>query len=62
MQQSTGMTQAQSSSQSHAAVSTAPPIAGNTTSSTAPHVIIKYPSRWTRFWLFLCCASLEYTP
>ncbi|KAG1865544.1 hypothetical protein DFJ58DRAFT_743344 [Suillus subalutaceus] len=60
-QQSSGTAQAQSSSQSHAAVSTVPPVVSNTTSSTPPHVTIKYPARWTRFWLFICCASPEYT-
>ncbi|KIK38232.1 hypothetical protein CY34DRAFT_809574 [Suillus luteus UH-Slu-Lm8-n1] len=60
-QQSSGAAQAQSSSQPHAAVSTAPPGVANTTSSASPHVTIKYPTRWTRFWLFICCASPEYT-
>ncbi|KAG2046431.1 hypothetical protein BDR06DRAFT_965107 [Suillus hirtellus] len=32
-------------SQSHVAVSLAPPVVGDTTSSATPHVTIKYPAR-----------------
>ncbi|KAG2370338.1 hypothetical protein BDR07DRAFT_12190 [Suillus spraguei] len=59
-QQSGGTAQAKSP-QSHTAVSTAPPVVGNTASSTTPHVTIKYPTLWIRFWLCICCASPEYT-
>ncbi|KAG1869021.1 hypothetical protein DFJ58DRAFT_766650 [Suillus subalutaceus] len=61
--QSSGAAQAQSSSQLHAtaSASTAHPVVANTTSSTNPHATIKHAGRWTRFWLFLCCASPEYT-
>ncbi|KAG2070646.1 WD40 repeat-like protein [Suillus decipiens] len=54
-QQSGGMAQVQSSLQ------TAPPVVGNTVSSTTPYITIKYPTLWTRFWLCICCASPEYT-
>lgn len=37
-QQSKGTAQTQSSSQSHAAVSMAPPVVGDTTSSATPHM------------------------
>ncbi|KAG2753392.1 WD40 repeat-like protein [Suillus brevipes Sb2] len=60
-QQSSDAAQAQSSSQPHATVSTVPPAATNTTSSARPHATIKYTTRWTRFWLYICCASPEYT-
>jgi hypothetical protein len=62
-QQSNGAAQAQSS-QAHAAVSTSsstPPAVTDTTPNANPHVIIKHAGRWTRFWLFICCASSEYT-
>ncbi|KAG1869018.1 hypothetical protein DFJ58DRAFT_766644, partial [Suillus subalutaceus] len=61
--QSSGAAQAQSSSQLHATASTsaAHPVVANTTSSTNPHATIKHVGRWTRFWLFICCASPEYT-
>ncbi|KAG1844608.1 hypothetical protein DFJ58DRAFT_802115 [Suillus subalutaceus] len=61
-QQSNSAAQAQSSSQPHAAgsTSTAPPVVANTTSNTNPHVMIRHAGRWTRFWLFICCASSEY--
>jgi hypothetical protein len=66
---SSGTAHAQSSSrpQAQATVttsSTAPAVAvnsGATTSSTNPHAMIKHAGRWTRFWLFICCASPEYT-
>lgn len=60
-QQSSSTAQAQSSSQPHTTLSMAHPAVGNTALSTSPHAIIKYPTRWTRFWLFACCASPEYT-
>ncbi|KAG1846555.1 hypothetical protein DFJ58DRAFT_489565 [Suillus subalutaceus] len=56
--------QAQLSSQQQAAVSTSsstPPVGATTTSSTNPNVTIKHAGRWIRFWLFICCASTEYT-
>ncbi|KAG2039563.1 WD40-repeat-containing domain protein [Suillus americanus] len=56
-QQSSVGPQTQSSSQSNAA-STAPPVA---TSNTNPHATIKHAGRWSRFWLFVCCTSPEYT-
>ncbi|KAG2077686.1 hypothetical protein BDR04DRAFT_1148394 [Suillus decipiens] len=57
-QQSSGAAQTQSS----------PPHATDST-STPPHhrqysyprATIRYASRWTRFWLFICCTSAEYT-
>ncbi|KAG2744878.1 hypothetical protein P692DRAFT_201105071 [Suillus brevipes Sb2] len=58
-QQSSSTAQAQS--QAAASTSTAPPVVANTAPSTNPHVIIKHAGRWTRFWLFICCASSEYT-
>ncbi|KAG2348188.1 WD40 repeat-like protein [Suillus weaverae] len=61
--QSSSATQAQSSSQPHPAVSTSttPPVVANTNSTTNPNVTIIHAGRWTRFWLFICCASTEYT-
>ncbi|KAG1837780.1 WD40-repeat-containing domain protein [Suillus subalutaceus] len=61
-QQSTGAA-AQTSLQTQAAVSTsstALPVA-NTTLHTNPNATMKNVGRWTRFWLFFCCASPEYT-
>ncbi|KAG2102279.1 WD40-repeat-containing domain protein [Suillus discolor] len=60
-QHSSDAGQAQSS-QAQAAVSTstAPPIA-NTTSHPNLDATIKNTGRWTRFWLFFCCTSPEYT-
>ncbi|KAG2034538.1 WD40-repeat-containing domain protein [Suillus americanus] len=61
-QQSTGVA-SQTSSQTQAAVSTsftALPVA-NTTLHTNPNATMKNVGRWTRFWLFFCCASPEYT-
>ncbi|KAG1810834.1 uncharacterized protein BJ212DRAFT_1302167 [Suillus subaureus] len=62
-QQSSGAAQAQSSSQPQAAtsISTAPPVVANATSGTNPHIILRHAGRWTRFWLFICCAYSEYT-
>ncbi|KAG1778435.1 hypothetical protein EV702DRAFT_180824 [Suillus placidus] len=62
-QQSSSAAQAQSSSQPHPAVSTSttPPVVANTNSTTNPNVTIIHAGRWTRFWLFICCASTEYT-
>ncbi|KIK34394.1 hypothetical protein CY34DRAFT_812948 [Suillus luteus UH-Slu-Lm8-n1] len=57
--QSSGAAQVQS--QGAVSTSTAPPVAANTAPSTNPHVIIKHAGRWTRFWLFICCTSSEYT-
>ncbi|KIK40862.1 hypothetical protein CY34DRAFT_806792 [Suillus luteus UH-Slu-Lm8-n1] len=57
--QSSGAAQVQS--QGAVSTSTAPPVAANTAPSTNPHVIIKHAGCWTRFWLFICCASSEYT-
>lgn len=63
----TAHVQSSSRPQAQATVSaspTAPAIAvnsGATTSSTNPHAMIKHAGRWTRFWLFICCASPEYT-
>ncbi|KAG1814504.1 WD40-repeat-containing domain protein [Suillus variegatus] len=63
IQQSSGTTQAQSSSKSHAAVPTSaiPSVVTNTPSNTNPHATMRHVGRWTRFWLFICCASTEYT-
>jgi hypothetical protein len=52
---------AQAQSQAAASTFTAPPVIANIAPSTNPHVIIKHAGRWTRFWLFICCASSEYT-
>ncbi|KIK31650.1 hypothetical protein CY34DRAFT_19705 [Suillus luteus UH-Slu-Lm8-n1] len=54
-QQSGSAAQTQSSSHANAAISspTAPPVVTNTTSSTSLCATINYPTRWTRFWLFL---------
>jgi hypothetical protein len=60
MQQSSGAAQAQSSSAA-VSISTTPPVVANTAPNTNPHVIIKHAGPWTRFWLFICCASSEYT-
>jgi hypothetical protein len=60
-QQPRSASTAQAQSQAATSTSTAPPVVTNTTPSTNPHVIIKHPGRWTRFWLFICCASSEYT-
>jgi hypothetical protein len=61
-QQPSGATQTQSSSQPHASVSNStPPLVAHSTSNTNPHATIKHAGRWTRFWLFICCASPEYT-
>ncbi|KAG1821297.1 WD40-repeat-containing domain protein [Suillus variegatus] len=57
-QHSSGATQAQA--QAAASTSTAPPVA-NTTSHPNLDPTIKTAGRWTRFWLFFCCASPEYT-
>ncbi|KAG1869022.1 hypothetical protein DFJ58DRAFT_766662, partial [Suillus subalutaceus] len=61
--QSSGAAEPQSSSQPHivASTSTAHPVVANTTSSTNLHATMKHAGRWTRFWLFVCCASPEYT-
>jgi hypothetical protein len=59
MQQPSGTAQAQS--QAVASTPTTPPVVANTVPSTNPHVIIKHAGRWTRFWLFICCTSSEYT-
>ncbi|KIK38237.1 hypothetical protein CY34DRAFT_809581 [Suillus luteus UH-Slu-Lm8-n1] len=65
--QSTGAAQSQSSSQPFATISTSPTTPPATTtpeataSNTNPHVVIKHAGRWTRFWLFICCTSIEYT-
>ncbi|KAG2034545.1 hypothetical protein BDR03DRAFT_964849 [Suillus americanus] len=62
-QQSTSAAQAQTSSQAQAAVSTssaALPVT-NTTSHTNPRATIENADRWTRFWLFVCCTTPEYT-
>ncbi|KAG2051597.1 WD40 repeat-like protein [Suillus hirtellus] len=61
-QHSDGATQAPQSSQAQAtgSTSTAPPIA-HTTSHPNLDATIKNAGRWTRFWLFFCCASPEYT-
>ncbi|KAG2043943.1 hypothetical protein BDR03DRAFT_340884 [Suillus americanus] len=42
-------------------LSTTPPVGATTTSSTIPNVTIKHSGRWIRSWLFICCASTEYT-
>lgn len=62
-QQSSGGAQDQTSSHTQAAVSPssiALPIA-NTISHTNSHATVENAGRWTRFWLFFCCASPEYT-
>ncbi|KAG2744876.1 hypothetical protein P692DRAFT_20877445 [Suillus brevipes Sb2] len=58
-QQSSSTAQAQS--QAAASTSTASPIVANAAPSTNPHVIINNAGRWTRFWLFICFTSSEYT-
>ncbi|KAG1721081.1 quinon protein alcohol dehydrogenase-like superfamily [Suillus paluster] len=66
-QQPSGAAHPQSSLQSLATVSpsTTPVVAATSAATTSttppPHVTIKYAGRWTRFWLFICCASPEYT-
>ncbi|KIK35434.1 hypothetical protein CY34DRAFT_812149 [Suillus luteus UH-Slu-Lm8-n1] len=60
-QQPRSASTAQAQSQAAASTSTAPPVVAHTAPSTHPHVIIKHPGRWTRFWLFICCTSSEYT-
>ncbi|KAG1747349.1 hypothetical protein EDB19DRAFT_1905508 [Suillus lakei] len=68
-QQSNGTAHAQSSLQplAQAAVSTsyiAPAVAVTskaTSPSTNPRAMKKNAGRWTRFWLFICCVSTEYT-
>ncbi|KAG1869047.1 hypothetical protein DFJ58DRAFT_83181 [Suillus subalutaceus] len=61
--QSSGVAQPQSSPQPQAAVSTttSPLAVFNTASKTNPDVMIRRAGRWTRFWLFICCTSTEYT-
>jgi hypothetical protein len=54
-QQSSGAAQAQ------AAVSTSSTDPEAVASNTNPHATIKHAGRWIRFWLFICCASPEYT-
>ncbi|KAG1869675.1 hypothetical protein C8R48DRAFT_760648 [Suillus tomentosus] len=61
-QHSHGASQAQSSqAQAPVSPSSAPPVVTNTPSSANPHVTIRHAGRWTRFWLFICCTSTEYT-
>ncbi|KAG2365098.1 hypothetical protein BDR07DRAFT_1399806 [Suillus spraguei] len=64
--QSSSAAQAQSFEQPQIAVFTstasAPvPTPQATTSHTNPRVTIKNAGRWTRFWLFFCCTSPQYT-
>jgi WD40 repeat protein len=54
-QQSSGAAQAQ------VAVSTSSTDPEAVASNTNPHATIKHAGRWIRFWLFICCASPEYT-
>ncbi|KIK48070.1 hypothetical protein CY34DRAFT_798701 [Suillus luteus UH-Slu-Lm8-n1] len=61
--QSSSAAQTQPSSQPQHAISTSsttPAVVPTTASSTNPHVTIKNAGHWTRFWLFICCASTEY--
>ncbi|KAG2060737.1 hypothetical protein BDR06DRAFT_479904 [Suillus hirtellus] len=61
-QHSNGATQAQSlQAQAAVSTSTAPPAVANTTPNSNPRATINNAGRWTRFWLFFCCASPEYT-
>ncbi|KAG2066720.1 tricorn protease domain 2-containing protein [Suillus decipiens] len=65
--QSSSAAQPHSSQQLQVAISTsstAPlpvPAPQATTSHTNPHATINNSGCWTRFWLFVCCASSEYT-
>lgn len=41
---------------------TTPPVATTSAATTSrPHVTIGCAGRWTRFWLFICCTSPEFT-
>ncbi|OAX41610.1 hypothetical protein K503DRAFT_476727 [Rhizopogon vinicolor AM-OR11-026] len=63
-QQSGGAAQAQLSTEPHAAVATpdvAAPSAINTLTTSLPDALIPRAGRWIRFWLFVCCASAQYT-
>ncbi|KAG2740984.1 WD40 repeat-like protein [Suillus brevipes Sb2] len=62
-QQSSGTAQAQSSSQTQAqaAIPTSSTTQEAINSSANPQATIKHAGRWIRFWLFICCASPEYT-
>jgi hypothetical protein len=33
----------------------------NTSATSLPNAIIPQPGFWTRFWLFMCCTSAQYT-
>ncbi|KAG1720820.1 WD40-repeat-containing domain protein [Suillus paluster] len=63
-QQSSSATHLQPSSQLHAAVTTSPAFiatsAATTSPTSPPDITIGHAGRWTRFWLFMCCASAEY--
>jgi hypothetical protein len=67
-QQSGGVAHAQASSDLPATVatlSTTPPIAANsavtTLTTSLPDAVIPQAGCWIRFWLFVCCASAQYT-
>ncbi|KAG0700481.1 WD40-repeat-containing domain protein [Suillus ampliporus] len=63
-QQSSGVAHLQPSSQPQAAASTTPVAfisAPPPLTTLHPDATIRHPGRWTRFWLFTCCASPEYT-
>ncbi|OAX31523.1 hypothetical protein K503DRAFT_806000, partial [Rhizopogon vinicolor AM-OR11-026] len=63
-QQSGGAAQAQSSTELHADVAT-PDVAATSAATTLtmslPDAIIPRAGRWTRFRLFVCCISAQYT-
>jgi len=63
-QPSGGVAQAKLSTQPNAAIATpdvAAPSAVNTFTTPVPDALIPRAGRWTRFWLFVCCASAQYT-
>ncbi|OAX34048.1 WD40 repeat-like protein [Rhizopogon vinicolor AM-OR11-026] len=63
-QQSGGAVQAEPTSEQHPAVatsSTTPVVAPTTFTTSPPDAMIPRAGYWTRFWLFVCCASVQYT-